>query len=71
MKNSHSVGFLQKEKLKNTVKHQHNFPNKHHCDGVPFAPPTALIQWIAPIWRMGGHQKWFAKGSYAKFCLIW
>ena len=33
----------------------------HH--GVPFAPPTASIQWIDPIWCVGGHPKGLAEGG--------
>ena len=42
-------------------------PHKHHHYGVPFAPPTVLIQWIAPIWRVGGHPKGLAEGTLAGF----
>ncbi len=62
-----TMGLGEKKKLpprsKIFVKHQHNSPHKHHHHGIPFAPPMASIQWIAPIQRMGDHPKGLAKGA--------
>ncbi len=40
-------------------------PPTNYYHGVPLAPPTAFIQLLATIRRMGGHLKGLADGALA------